>query len=91
MTQTRPLVQLLNILVPGIGLMWRGQPRLGVSVLLLFALCSHAAISTWLYAPMAWPRSVAWSSLLGAAAAWAAAQWLLGTLPLNGKKPVSPE
>jgi len=72
---------LLNLLVPGSGLIAAGRRWLGLSLAALFGLCAHVVVAGFLIAPLAWPRGYTWAAALLAAAAWGTAQYLLRNVP----------
>ena len=77
------MVWLLNIIIPGTGLVVRRREWLGFSLAIMFGLCGNVTLAGWLIAPAAVP---AWLTRLASALAaltWVAAQLLLhrqGTL-----------
>ncbi len=64
---------LLNILVPGTGLVWLGRPWLGLSLAVWFALSVEVALCGWLIAP----ATIPWA-ITGLAGVLAASAWLVG-------------
>lgn len=70
-TRLQPMGRLLNLVVPGVGLILLRREWLGASLALGFGICGHIAVAGWLIAPAAIPR---W--LAGLATAWAALTWI---------------
>lgn len=66
----------LNILVPGVGLILRRREWLGLTLALLYALCANLAIASWLIAPDAIPSWLAALATSFTGLGWLAAQWL---------------
>ncbi len=66
----------LNILVPGVGLILRRREWLGLTLALLYALCGNLAIAAWLIAPDAIPAWLAMLATLLTGLSWLAAQGL---------------
>lgn len=68
---------LLNVLVPGSGLVILRREWLGLCLALLYGLLAQTALwGVWLI-PISIPRLVVVGSAISAAAVWAGAQWLL--------------
>lgn len=67
----------LNILVPGAGLIVRRREWLGLALALLFGVATNVALAGWLVAPAAIPGRYAWGASGLAVLSWAAAQVLL--------------
>lgn len=67
---------ILNILVPGAGLILRKREWLGLSLALLFAICGNLAIAGSIIAPAAMPIWLTTVSLALAVIVWAASQLL---------------
>jgi hypothetical protein len=68
---------LLNVIVPGCGLIVAGREWQGVLLALLFGLCAHAALAGALFAPVAVPAAITWSAAGAASLIWLAAQMVL--------------
>lgn len=71
---------ILNVLVPGSGLVLLGRARAGLVAAVLFAICAELALCGVLIAPAAIP---AWLTV--AAGAMAAGTWLLGQWMLKDR------
>jgi hypothetical protein len=67
---------LLNLVVPGSGLILRRREWLGVALAGLFGMAVNVALGGWLLAPMAIPGWIKWSAAAIAVCAWALAQSL---------------
>jgi len=65
---------ILNLLIPGTGLIVRGRHWLGFAIALLFAFSLNVAIAGWLVAPLAIPPAYTWAGTLIAGATWVLAQ-----------------
>lgn len=70
---------LLNVLVPGSGLVALGRAWRGLLLALLFTLTLEAGLVGVLIAPATMPASVTWAGLGCAAAAWLLAQAMLAS------------
>ena len=68
---------LLNVLIPGVGLILRGRHWLGFSLAMLFGLSANTAIAGWLVAPVAIPLFYTWTATVLTIASWILAQVLL--------------
>ena len=68
---------ILNVLIPGCGLILRGRHWLGFSLAMLFGLSVNTAIAGWLVAPVAIPLFYTWTATVLAVATWILAQVLL--------------
>ena len=68
---------MLNVLIPGAGLILRGRHWLGLALAMLFGLAANTAIAGWLVAPVAIPRFYTWTATILAAITWVLAQGLL--------------
>lgn len=68
---------LLNLVIPGAGLIMRGRHWLGFALAMLFGLAVNTAIAGWLVAPVAIPRFYTWTATLLALVTWILAQALL--------------
>ncbi|MBI5762050.1 MAG: hypothetical protein HZA51_00845 [Planctomycetes bacterium] len=68
--------QLLNILIPGAGLIIRCREWLGFSLALIFAICGNIAVAGWLIAPAALPGWFTWLASMLTLFAWCLAQVL---------------
>ncbi|HEY3242930.1 MAG TPA: hypothetical protein VGM03_06210 [Phycisphaerae bacterium] len=71
------LAILLNLLVPGAGLIMLQRDWLGFTLALLFAVLAQIGIAGRWLMPSVMPRSVALGALVAASLVWAGAQWLL--------------
>jgi hypothetical protein len=69
--------RILNLVVPGAGLILQRREWLGFSLALIFGICGNIAIAGWLIAPEAMPM---W--LTGLAAGLAAFSWGLAQVNL---------
>ena len=72
--QTSAIV--VNLAVPGGGLIILRREWLGLAIALLFALFGQIAIFGWLIVPLDVPGWMTWTATISAAAIWIAAQWL---------------
>ncbi|MEK6644102.1 MAG: hypothetical protein AABZ08_09345 [Planctomycetota bacterium] len=70
------MLQFLNILIPGAGLIVRCREWLGFSLSLIFAMCGNVAIAGWLIAPNALPSWLTWLAAALTILAWLLAQVL---------------
>ena len=70
------MLQFLNILIPGAGLIVRCREWLGFSLSLIFAMCGNVAIAGWLIAPHALPSWLTWLAAALTMLAWLLAQLL---------------
>jgi len=68
---------ILNLVIPGAGLMLRGRYWLGFALAMLFALAANVAIAGWLVAPVAIPRIYSWTASIIAVMTWVLAQVLI--------------
>lgn len=68
---------IMNILVPGAGLILLGRVETGLAAVVVFVFCAEAAICGVLIAPASMPSWVTVGSGALAVAVWAVAQWLL--------------
>lgn len=73
---TGTMQQLLNILIPGAGLIVRCREWLGFSLALIFAICGNIAVAGWLIAPEAFPGWFTWLATALTVFAWCLAQVL---------------
>ena len=71
------LAWVLNIFVPGTGLILCRREWHGFSLALLFGICGNVALAGWLIAPRAVPAWLTWLAVAIAGGCWAASQWLL--------------
>lgn len=67
---------ILNLFLPGTGLILRRREWLGLSLAVLFGVCCNVAIAGWLIAPAAIPGWLTMFAVLLAAVTWLAAQVL---------------
>jgi len=67
----------MNVLVPGAGLILLGRVEVGMAASILFTFCAEAAVCGMLIAPASMPAWVTVGSGSLAVAVWAVAQWLL--------------
>jgi hypothetical protein len=70
------MLQLINILIPGAGLIVRCREWLGFSLSLIFAICGNVAMAGWLIAPNALPSWLTWLAVALTILAWLLAQIL---------------
>lgn len=68
---------LLNMVLPGTGLILRGREGVGFLICLVFGLCGQVALAGMLIAPEAIPAWLVWVASVLAALTWAGAQMLL--------------
>jgi hypothetical protein len=68
---------LMNVIVPGAGLLLVGRVELGIATSVLFAFCAEAAFCGMLIAPAAMPPWLTVGAGSLAMAIWVVAQWLL--------------
>ena len=68
---------MLNLLIPGAGLILRGRHWLGFALAMLFALSVNTAIAGWLVAPVAIPRFYTWMATILSSVTWVLAQALV--------------
>jgi len=71
------LVWLLNLIVPGAGLIVRRREWLGFSLAVVFALCANICVAGWLIAPASIPRQLTLAAGILTGLAWVMAQALL--------------
>jgi hypothetical protein len=74
----RSMPGLLNLVLPGAGLIFLRREWLGFSLSLLFGVCGNIALAGWLIAPHAIPPGLRWLAVLLTAAIWLLAQVLFG-------------
>lgn len=67
----------LNLIVPGSGLIISQREWFGLTLALLFGVCSQIALGGWLIAPAAIPLWLTFAAAVMAALVWVAAQVLL--------------
>lgn len=67
---------ILNLFLPGAGLILRRREWLGLALVVLFGICCNVAIAGWLIAPAAIPGWLTTLAAVLAAATWLAAQVL---------------
>ena len=67
---------LINLLIPGSGLILLGREWLGASLAFVFGICGHIALAGWLIAPAAVPRGWIALAVVLASLSWIAAQVL---------------
>ena len=67
---------ILNLVIPGTGLMLRGRYWLGFALAMLFALAANVAIAGWLVAPLAIPHVYSWMATVMTVMTWGLAQVL---------------
>lgn len=65
---------LLNLTVPGTGLLCLRQWRLGLTTAAGFVVSAELALCGWLVSPAGIPRWLTWLGTAGAAVSWLAAQ-----------------
>lgn len=70
------MVWMLNVIVPGSGLVLRRREWLGLLLSLVFAICANLAVAGWLVAPAAVPRWLTILAALLAVGSWLFAQYL---------------
>ena len=70
---------LLNLVIPGAGLIVRRREWLGVAVAALFGVAVIVALAGWLLAPLAIPTSIRWVAVCLGSVTWLLAQGLLIT------------
>ena len=68
---------LVNIVVPGAGLIGLRREWLGVAVAILFCVLAEIALLGWLLMPAVIPGWVSAGALVAATAVWGWSQWLL--------------
>ena len=73
----QPLIRLINVLVPGAGLIVLRREWLGTALGLLFCLLAQISLLGWLIIPAEVPAWVIRSSAVAAALVWGGSQWLL--------------
>lgn len=67
---------ILNILLPGTGLILSRREWQGFSLVLLFGVCGNVALAGWLIAPAAIPRWLTWLAMVISVLSWIASQTL---------------
>ncbi len=70
------MVWLLNVIIPGAGLIIRRREWLGLALAVVFAICGNVAIAALLIAPAAVPRWLTIPAISLGAASWILAQYL---------------
>jgi len=70
------MVRVLNIIIPGTGLIFRRREWLGFSLALIFGICGNLALAGWLIAPVAMPGWLVWLASVLAGSSWVLAQVL---------------
>lgn len=73
----RRLAIVLNMLVPGSGLVVLRREWLGLCLALLYGLLVQVVLWGLLLVPLSIPKSAVVACTIGAAAVWAGAQWLM--------------
>jgi hypothetical protein len=68
---------LLNVVLPGTGLIIRRREWLGFCLAMLFGICGNVALAGWLIAPAAVPSWLSWLAFGAAGVAWLLSQLLL--------------
>lgn len=68
---------LLNVIVPGTGLIVRRREWLGFSLALVFGICGNVALAGWLIAPAAVPRWLVHVAAGLCGLSWLLSQWLM--------------
>jgi hypothetical protein len=71
------LVRLLNLILPGTGLILLRREWLGFCLAMVFGISGNIALAGWLIAPLAVPPALTTLALLLAIMSWLAAQLLL--------------
>ena len=71
------LVRLLNLVLPGTGLILRRREWLGFSLAMVFGISGNIALAGWLIAPMAVPPKMTGLAFILSGMSWLAAQVLL--------------
>jgi len=69
--------RILNLLVPGAGLILLRREWLGLSLAVAFTVLAQIAILGWWIVPLDFPDALTWGAGIGAALTWGHAQWLL--------------
>lgn len=77
---------LLNLLIPGTGLILRRREWLGFLIALMFAICANFAIAGFLIAPVAFPAWIVWLAVVLAIGIWLGAQLFLWQSSLRTPK-----
>ncbi|RIK67490.1 MAG: hypothetical protein DCC65_06585 [Planctomycetota bacterium] len=70
------LVLILNLVIPGTGLIARRREWLGFSLALLFGICGNVGLASWLIAPEALPSWLTYVAFALAGLTWLLAQFL---------------
>lgn len=70
-------IVVVNLVVPGAGLIVLRRAWLGFAVALLFCVLSEIGLLGWLLIPATVPRWVSVAALAGGASVWGWSQWLL--------------
>jgi hypothetical protein len=68
---------LLNVIVPGAGLIVRRREWLGFSLALVFGICGNVALAGWLIAPAAVPGWLVQVAAGLCGLSWLLSQWLM--------------
>ncbi len=69
--------QVINLFIPGAGLILLRRTWLGLALALLFSLSGHVVIAGLWIAPLAVPRVVLGAVMVAAVLVWALTQWLV--------------
>lgn len=70
------LAWILNILLPGTGLILSRREWQGFALAVLYGICGNVALAGWLIAPAAIPYWLSWLAIIIAALTWIASQKL---------------
>jgi len=65
---------LINLLIPGTGLILLGREWLGALLAVVFGICGQIALAGWLIAPAAVPRGLVVVAVIVAGLTWIASQ-----------------
>ena len=68
---------LLNLIIPGSGLILHGREWLGFLLALMFGICANISIAGFIIAPSAFPRWIVWLAVVFSISFWTAAQLFL--------------
>lgn len=68
---------LLNLILPGAGLILARREWLGFLLAIVFGICGNVALAGWFIAPMAFPSWLTGIATVMTVLAWAVAQVLL--------------
>lgn len=68
---------ILNLIVPGAGLILLQRDGLGLVISLLFCVCAQIGLWGWWIVPASVPRWITFSGMAGAGVVWLGAQYLL--------------